>query len=31
MLDTGYPKYRARQIFQWIYKDVEKFKDMKTY
>ncbi|NLM43299.1 MAG: 23S rRNA (adenine(2503)-C(2))-methyltransferase RlmN [Clostridiales bacterium] len=30
MLDNGYPKYRARQIFQWIYKDVEKFKDMKN-
>lgn len=28
--DNGYPKYRAEQLFQWIYKDIEDFSQIKN-
>ncbi|HHY77374.1 MAG TPA: 23S rRNA (adenine(2503)-C(2))-methyltransferase RlmN [Clostridiales bacterium] len=28
LVDKGFPRYRANQIFKWIYKDVEEFEDM---
>ncbi len=28
--DKGYPKYRAEQLFQWVYKDIEDFDQIKN-
>jgi len=30
MKENGFPKFRASQIFKWIYKDVQSFEDMKN-
>lgn len=28
MIENGFPKYRALQIFKWLYKDIERFEKM---
>lgn len=30
IVDNGYPKFRAKQVFEWVYKDVETFEQMKN-
>jgi len=30
MIKNGFPKFRASQIYRWIYKDVNSFEDMKN-
>lgn len=30
IMDMGEPAFRARQVFQWLYKDIESFRDMRN-
>ena len=30
IVDKGFPKFRAKQVFEWIYKDAESFQEMKN-